>query len=163
MGKAIKRERESDWQPETNLESFGQEAAALAFDMPLYGAGAFIGGLSGAGNPVSAGMGAMGLPYALNELMEKKEQAASRGEEFDPNLSDVWDIAKEEAKGIALGGAVGGLNKVGQPVANRIAQAIPDKVKGKVPGLIKDIAYGAAEKGSINTAQTATMLEQKML
>jgi hypothetical protein len=158
MGKAIKRERESDWQPETGLESFGQEVSALAYDMPLYGAGAFIGGLSGAGNPISAGMGAMGLPYALNELMEKKEQAAARGEEFDPTLSDVWDIAKEEAKGIALGGVVGGLNKVGQPVANRIAQALPDKLKSKVPGLIKDIAYGAAEKGSINTAQTATML-----
>jgi len=157
-GRATREHRENPWQPETQMEKIGHEVSALAWDMPLYAAGGIIGGASGGGNPISAGMGAMGLPYALNELMEQKEAAAARGEEFDPGIKEAWEIMKAEAQGATLGGAVGGLTRIGAPVANRIAQAIPDKVKSKLPGFVKDIAYGAAEKGSINTAQSATML-----
>jgi hypothetical protein len=159
LGKAIEEGQSSGWQPETGVEELGQEVVGLAYDMPWYVAGTALG--AAGGGPIGGYMGMMGLPAAAGKLIEKREEAAARGEEYDPDfyeaVPDLWDVSKATAKGMALGATVGKLEKVGKPVANKIAQFIPGKAKGAASESVKRMAHNITDAASTELAQTTAI------
>lgn len=157
-GEAVKRHEQSGWQPKGFAEELGYGASSAIWDLPIYAAGGAIGGASGGGNPISTGMGAMGLHSGLNIMLDQKEAAEAEGKEYGWDEISSIGLAKDTGKGIAIGAATGALNVVGAPVAERISRAIPSSVKSKTPEALKQMAFTSAERGSVLTAQTGTMM-----